>query len=226
MSSARAAPRGRAGLVADRREGAGEDAGRANGDRKVHDFAEMAVDLGRLVGGTRRGEHPDHGKSVEVDALRLKPGVANAPDKAFDHPGAGRDDHHALAAGSVDVEILDELVIEDRVLEGHGDGVAGHELDGSVALLGVLDPRDLERADGDLLVRDPQAHVAREVVGREEAPERRGEPGGVTHLALLDQSRREVCADGSLNVAVDDLDRGDVVTVEIEADTSAGSVVA
>ena len=75
-----------------------------------------------------------------------------------------------MRGGAVGAAVVaGDLVVEHGLVERHGDRLGGLEADRGVALLLVLDARQLDHADDDLLVRHPEPHVARQAGGGGEA---------------------------------------------------------
>ena len=161
-------------LVPDRRERPGEEAGRSDGDRKIGHSGEVAEHAGRLVGAVAAADERAHeGEGVEVDALGLEPGALHGLEQRLDHRAASRHEHDLHPRRAVGrLGEPGHLVVEDRLVQGHGDGLGGLEPHGGLALLLVLDARQLDHPDDDLLVGHAEAHVLGEVLIRHEALER------------------------------------------------------
>ena len=111
------------------------------------------------------------------------------------HAARGGEDHlHARAGRRVD-GLADEGVIEDRLLERHGDGLGRLEADRGLALGLVLDERHVEQADDAVPDGQAQVHATSEVALAEQLAQRLGEllglgtptsvtaPGGSSTLA-------------------------------------------
>jgi hypothetical protein len=82
-------------------------------------------------------------------------------------------------------------VLEDGMLERHGDAVLGLELDGGGELLGVLDRREVDGAHDDALVGHAEPDALGELVVAEEAAQRGGVAFDVGDLAVADHARLE-----------------------------------
>ena len=100
----------------------------------------------------------------------------------------------------------------------------GLEADGGVELLGVGQVGELEVADHDALIGDPEAHAARQVVVGEEGLERLGEALDVGDLAVAHDAGVERAGGRTLDRhrAVDaDLGGGEIAGLDVESDHTA-----
>ena len=86
-----------------------------------------------------------------------RPAARTAVRTRLDHVAAGRDEQHALARAVGRLDDVERLEVEDRLVERHRDLVLRVEAHGGVELLAVVDRRQLDDADDDLLVGDADA---------------------------------------------------------------------
>ena len=101
-------------------------------------------------------------------------------EQRLDHRAASGHEHDLHARRAVGgLGVAGHLVIEDGLVEGHGDRLGRLEADRGFALLVVLDARKLDHAHHDLLVGDAEAHVLGQPLIGHEALEGIGERGGV-----------------------------------------------
>ena len=117
--------------------------------------------------------------------------------------------------------VAGHVVVEHRLVERHRDRLGGLEADGGVALLGVLDARQLDHADHDLLVRDAEPDALRETGLLDEALERVGEPVAVGDLTVADEPGRQLEAGSAHDTTGVDLGGCEVAAVDIETDNAA-----
>ena len=152
-----------------------------DGDGEVGHAGEVAEDAGRLVGAVAAAHERAHqGEGVEVDALGLEPGALHGLEQRLDHRAASRHEHDLHARGAVGrLGEAGHLVVEDGLVQGHGDRLGRLEADRGLALLLVLDARQLDHANDDLLVGHAEAHVLGQALVGDEALERVGQGGGV-----------------------------------------------
>ena len=166
---------------------AGEEARAAARHGEVGDVADVAVEdrlagalawLDGRAGHAGVGEGADHREGGEVDADRLQAGPSQRLDEGGDHLAAGGDGDHvdlrrrALLGGNA----ADHLVLQHRLLERHRDLLLGLEANRGLHLGGVLDRRQAQGADDDVLVADPEPHSLGELVLGEELLEPGDEP--------------------------------------------------
>ena len=109
-------------------------------------------------------------------------------------------------------------MVEHGLVERHRDRLGRLEADGGVALLLVLDARQLHHADDDLLVRHAEPDVLRQLGRRDEALEGLGEAVAVHDLAVGHEAGRQVEARAAHDATTLDLGGGKVATVDIETD--------
>ena len=119
------------------------------------------------------------------------------------------------------VDGAERLPVEDRLVHRHRDVVGRLHLDGGGERLLVLERRQVERADDDPLVGDPEPDPVRELVLGEEGLQRLRQRGDVGDLAVA----QDAGAEGSDGAALErqrpvdgDLGGGDVAGIEVEAD--------
>ena len=89
----------------------------------------------------------------------------------------------------------------------------------------LVDPRQLELADDDLLVRDAEAHVPGQRAGAEDLLEHVAEGLGVDDLAVVHDTLGQLGADGRLDAAVGDRHGGQEVAVEVKPDAAARACI-
>ena len=109
-------------------------------------------------------------------------------------------------------------MVEDDLVQRHGDRLGRLEAHRGGALLLVLDLGNLHLANDDLLVGDAEAHSLGQPLGLEEVPERVRERGHVGHLAVTDDAGGELHARGAGDPIGGGLDSGDERAVEIQSD--------
>ncbi len=157
-----------------------------------------------------------------VDADGSQAGNRDRPQDLGDHVAARRDgDHVDLAVAALVHGVPDHLPVEDGLVEGHGDVVLCLEADRRLELVAIVDGGKAHGPDGDALVRDPDPHVARKALPREELLDRLAQCFGVCDLALAEDARgqRQDAASDDFGRAVDpNFGRGDAAGLDIEAD--------
>ena len=110
-----------------------------------------------------------------------------------------------------------DLVVQDRFVEGHRDRFGRLEAHGHVALLAVLDRRQLDHAHDDLLVGDSEPDPLGKSRVCHEALDGRGQRLGVDHLAVPHEPGGQLGARGLLDAA----GRGDDARQEPAVDVQA-----
>ena len=153
----------------------------------------------------------------------LQPGLAAGGDVALDELAVGDDEQHAADTDAVLADaVVEDPVVEHGLVEGDRQGLLRPEANGVGQLLRVVDPGDLEGADADPVVRDPEAHaVARQLVLAEEGLQHRGELLRLAQLAADDDAALERHArhpDDLRAALVDHLRGGDLGSAELEPD--------
>ena len=152
-----------------------------------------------------------------VDADQSHAGAAHRLGDPGEHLAARGDRDDVDVGGALTVDGGDHLPVEDRAVQRHRDVVLGREADGRLELVAVLDPRQADRAHRDLLVRDPDPHLARELVLGKQRLDRVAEGVGVRDLAVPDRTRgqRGDAVPSHADRAVDaHLGRGDAPGIE------------
>jgi hypothetical protein len=168
------------------------------------------------------GQRPHQRERVEVDALGLEAGRLHGLQQRLDHLAAGGHQHDLHARGAVGrLGVAGDLVVEHGLVQRHRDRLGGLEADRGVALLLVLDARQLDDADHYLLVGHAEAHVPRQAGVAGEALEVTGELQGVRDLAVADESFGKVQAGDAHDAPVVDLRGGQVAAVDVEPDRAA-----
>ena len=118
--------------------------------------------------------------------------------------------------------LVENDVVENRFVERDREHLFGPEADGVVELLRVADTFDLEDANADPVVREPEPDSALgQLVELEEALQRDAERLGVPDLAGHDDARLERLAediDELRGAVVDDLRSNDLGGADLEAD--------
>jgi hypothetical protein len=117
-------------------------------------------------------------------------------------------------------------VVEDDLLERHGDRLGRLEADGGGALLLIVDLRQVELTHDDLLVRDAEAHALRELVLLEEFLEGVAQSGDVGDFTVADDARGELDADCALDPVRVRLDGGEEGAIQVQAHRRAVVVLA
>ena len=112
-------------------------------------------------------------------------------------------------------------MVEHGLVERHRDRLGGLVADGGVALLGVVDARQLDHADDDLLVRDAEPDALRKTGLLDEALEHLGEPVAVHDLTVTDEAGGQLEAGAAHDATGVDLGGCEVATVDIETDNAA-----
>ncbi len=111
-------------------------------------------------------------------------------------------------------------MVEHGLVERHRDRVGRLEADGGVALLRVLDARELDHADDDLLVGHAEPDALGEAGRRDEVLQGLGEPVAIGDLAILNHAARQLDARAADDATALDLGGGKVATVDIQPDGS------
>ena len=132
------------------------------GHRIVHDGRNHPVLPARYVQG------PDHREGGEVHQLGLQAGLARNRQQVLDGVAAGAHDDDAHRAALAVVDALQHAVVQHRLLERHRQLLLGLEADRCLELLLVVDRRQLEHAQRDLLAGDAEADALGKVVLAEE----------------------------------------------------------
>ena len=109
-------------------------------------------------------------------------------------------------------------MVEHGLVERHCDRLGSLEADGGVALLLVLDARQLDHADDDLLVRNSEPDVLRQARLGDEALEGLSEAVAVHDLAVGDEACRQLGARATDDATTLHLRGGKVATVDIQTD--------
>ena len=213
-----AAPLEHAGELADAAVGDGEG-GAVVADR---DGDEGAALRGRAR-GMGRCDRAQQRERLEVDPDDLQAGLAAGEDVAVDELAVGDDEEHAPERLAVLGHALGEhLVVEHRLLERDRQHLLGAEADRVRELLRVVDAGDLEGADADPVVRDPEPDAAlRQLVLGEERLEGERERLGVAELAVDDDAVVEPDTRGLHELgrlAVADARGRDLRAADLEAD--------
>ena len=112
------------------------------------------------------------------------------------------------------------LVIEHGLVERHRDRLRSLEADRRVALLLVLDARQLHHADDDLLVRHADPHVAGQPGGGGKALEVLPQRLRIGHLAVSHQPLGQVLARAARHATAVDLRGRQVAAIDIETDAA------
>ena len=186
-----------------------------------------ADDRGVLAEGLRRiAERAEQGEGLEVDPDQLQPRLAAGGDVPLDELLVRDDEEHTADAVSVLPEaVIEDAVVEHRLVERDRKRLLRPEANRVGELLRVGDPGDLEGADADPIVGDPEAHaVSGQLVLAEEGLQGRGELLGLTQLSADDDAplERHACHPDDLRAAlVDHLGGGDLRGAQLEADELA-----
>jgi hypothetical protein len=170
----------------------------------------------------------DHREGREVDALGLQARGAQRGQDALDHLAACGDQQHAKAPPGLVLDDVELMVIEHRVLERHRKLVLRVEAHRGVDLLAVLEEREVDDADDDLLVGQADANaLVQPPVGAIERAQRLGEALDVGDFAVADDALLEWGDGGVLDAkaAVDRNGGGDDASgVDVEADEVLGAL--
>ena len=106
----------------------------------------------------------DHAVGGKVDADGAQAGIAQGGEGGMDHVAAGgRDDDLELALARR-ADLAEHRVIHHGLVERHRDLVRRAETDRGLELVLVVDHRQPDRADRDLLVGEPEPNRPREAV--------------------------------------------------------------
>jgi hypothetical protein len=116
--------------------------------------------------------------------------------------------------------VAGDLVVEHRVSERHGDRLGRLEAQGGIALLLVLDAREVDHAHHDLLVGDAKPDFLGETSRPYEGAEHIAERRAVHDLAVTDDAFRKIVAGGSDDAPAGDLSGSEVLAVDGEADAA------
>src|SRR5580765_3728772 len=156
-----------------------------NGDERSRRIAADAV-LRRLQGAKQR-------ERLEVDSGENDSRLLARVHVAVDQLAICDDEQDPLSRVPLLVDSLTEhLVVEHRLVDRNRQRLLGPEADRVSELLGVGDPRDLERADADPVVCEAESNAAlRESVLREEFLQCFCKSVRIAQLAADDDSRRE-----------------------------------
>ena len=149
--------------------------------------------MASVLGGRSRRDvqRADHREGREVDQLGLQPGLARHREQVLHGVAAGADDDDAHLAALAVVDALQHAVVEHRLLERHRKLLLRLEAHRGLELLLVVDDRQLEHAQRDLLAGDAEADALRQVVLAEEGPDPVGEAVDVDDLALVEEAGAE-----------------------------------
>ena len=124
--------------------------------------------------GAQQGERLD----VDAHELDLRRGARRR--EAVDEVAIGDCEQHTVGGGG----LLDDVVVEHRLLDRDREGLVGAEPDRVGKLARVVDLGALENADTGAAAADAEPHVLTRQVGLlEEGRDRIGERLGVAHLA-------------------------------------------
>ena len=115
-------------------------------------------------GPRRHVQGADHREGGEVDQLGLEPGLAGDREQVLDGVAAGAHDDDAHPAAFAVVDTLEHVVVEHRLLERHRKLLLRLEADRGLELLLVVDRRQLEHAERDLLAGDAEPDALGQVV--------------------------------------------------------------
>ncbi len=164
-----------------------------------HDVGDVGADvdeglgLGRLQPGrVHRHQRAQDGEGGEVDHLRGEAGLLNGEERAVDHVARGGDEQDAqhAAAGLVG-ELLERVEVQDGLLHRHRDVVLHLEGQGLLQLA-RRQPRQVDLADDDLLVRDADDDLlGGELRLRPELLDGLGDSVGVDDLAVPHRAGRQ-----------------------------------
>jgi hypothetical protein len=133
----------------------------------------------------------------------------------------GEHDLHARACRGLD-RLADERVVEDRLLERHGDRLGRLEANGGVALGLVLDERQVQQADDTVPDRQSQIHATSEVSTAEQLSKGLGELVGLRHADVGHSARRELDARRRGDALAIDRYGRRTARVDMQADVSVG----
>ena len=117
-------------------------------------------------------------------------------------------------------------MVQDHLVERHGDRLGRLEAHGGHPLLVVVDLGDLHLAHDDLLVADAEADALGKSLRLEEVTERVREGGDVGHLAVADHTRGELHARGARDTVGRGLDGRDERAIEVQSNRPAVGVLA
>src|SRR4051794_17250498 len=109
-------------------------------------------------------------------------------------------------------------MVEHRLVEWHRDRLGRLEADGGVALLLVLDARQLDHADDDLLVGHAEPDALRQAGLGDEVLEGFSQAVAVHDLAVGDKARGQLGARAADDATTLYLGGGEVATVDIQTD--------
>jgi hypothetical protein len=206
---------------------AGEGAAGAAGDREIGQAADVQVEhlLAVRPAAVQRADHREGG---EVDALGLEAGRPQSGQDALDHLAACRDEQDAQAPAGLVFDDVELVVVEDGVVERHRKLVLRLEAHRRVDLLVVLQVREVDHADDDLLVGESDADPLVEALVRAvQGAQRFGQAIDVGDFAVADDPRLERREGGVLDTqaAVDRNGGGhDAGGVDVEADEVLGAL--
>ena len=157
--------------------------------------ATRRAPLGAAAGlcGERGREGAEECEGLEVDAEEAEPREPAGLHVGGDQVAVGDDEEDALRGRAVGGGALAEnLEVEDRLVDRDRQRLLRAEADSVRKLLLILDACDLDRADADAVVGEPDADVPlRQLLLREELLQRLGERLDVAHLTPGDQAGRQ-----------------------------------
>ena len=151
---------------------------------------------GRCVRRQRLAERAQQRERLEVDPRQPHAGLLAGGDVAVDQLAVGDDEQDPAHALAVLVgPLAEDVVVEHRLLDRNRQRLLGAEADRVLELLRVVDAGDLEDADADAVVGDPEPDaLARKLVLAEERAQRLGEQLGLAQLAADDDPVLEALA--------------------------------
>ncbi len=150
----------------------------------------------------------------------LQAGLLGRLEQSLDHRATRGHEHHLHARAAVGrLGVAGDLVVEHGLVERHRDGLGRLEADRGVALLLVLDARELDHAHDDLLVRHAEPDVLGEPGLGDEVLERLGQTVAVHDLAVgaRGPSGSSRLAPRTTRPAID-LGSGEIAAVDVETD--------
>ena len=167
-------------------------------------------------------QRADHRERRKVDALRAKARLAGGLEQPVDHLAAGRNQHDAGARALGGLDDPERVVLEDGLVELHGNVLLRLEADRGGDLLGGLQRRQVDGPHHDAVVGDADAHALAELVLGEHVAQDRRKRLDVDDLAIANDAGRQRGRGGALDghLARAAFDGGDVAGLDVESDES------
>ena len=151
--------------------------------------AACAVVLAVVPAG--RGDRAQQGEGLEVDPGELELGGVGRREVAVDRLAVGDDERilRVVVPSVVDLG-REDVVVDHGLVERDREHLVRAEADRVLELVLVLDAGDLDHADADAAVREPEADASARQAFAAKNSSAPSERGRVAHLAAVDDARR------------------------------------